>query len=183
MTGLDRLLATIEVFASGHSKEVAPTDAVLPDGAHGSGGEDTMRTLPKNISLVAWLRRARTPLHLGRGGSLAAWAALVLAAAFATTAPADAAMVYLTFDRADPQASYAAGQLRAALLRQSHTIARSGARSDFRITLATSSSRLPAEAYALSPQPASLVISGSDARGLIYGTLAVVATPVRKPSS
>jgi hypothetical protein len=135
--------------------------------------EEAMRTLRKGISLIGCLRRA-LPSVRSDGGRLAAAATLLLAATFATAAPADAAMVYLKFDRANPQASYAAGRLRAALLQKSHTIAASAARSDFRITLAETPGKLGAEAYALAPQPASLVISGGDGRGLIYGTLDVV---------
>lgn len=99
--------------------------------------------------------------------------ALGFCAGFAVSVPAQAASVYLQFDHADSQASYAAAQLRSALLRKRDTVAANAARSDIRITFGRSS-RLAAEAFDISPGRGTIAITGGDGRGLIYGAFTIV---------
>jgi hypothetical protein len=119
-------------------------------------------------------RSRRRTVREHAAGRLAAGFALCLSAALVLAGSADAATVYLKFDHADPQASYAARQMRAALLREHHSIVPNAAQSDFRITLSVRKRKQSEEAYAVLPRSRALMISGGGGRGLIYGALAVV---------
>lgn len=82
-----------------------------------------------------------------------------------------AATVDLRFDRADPQAAYAAAKLEKALKAGGHEIAPEGD-SEFVIALAVRPA-LGREAYATTRETGWLTISGGDGAGLIYGALDV----------
>jgi len=99
---------------------------------------------------------------------------LFYAANLVVAGSADAATIYLKFNRSSAQASYAAGQMSEALLRKNHTIVVNEQQGDFRVTLAETPGKLDAESYEISPQNGLLSISGGDGRGLIYGVLSVV---------
>lgn len=103
---------------------------------------------------------------------LAFCVSLVVSAAGASPARAEA--VFIGFDRTSPQASYAARQLSGALVRRGATIVVSGRTSTFRIMLGVSSRALGPEAFSLISRRGTLSISGGDARGLIYGSLAAI---------
>ena len=72
-----------------------------------------------------------------------------------------------------PQASYAARQLREALVETGHTVQAEQAGADHLVRLAVRPERLGAEAFALQPEGRTVSVAGGDDRGLIYGALAL----------
>ncbi len=76
--------------------------------------------------------------------------------------------VDLQFDAANPQATYAAERLKSVLKE------RNLEKSDFEIKLTLSPDKLKPEAFTITPGDQSLVVSGGDGRGVIYGALSVV---------
>ena len=99
---------------------------------------------------------------------------LFYTASFVVSGSANAATVYLKFNRSNAQASYAAGQMSEALQRANRAIVASETEGDFQVTLAETRDKLSAESYDIAPQKGLLAISGGDGRGLIYGVLSVV---------
>jgi hypothetical protein len=100
--------------------------------------------------------------------------AMALLAGLAASA-AHAGSVSIVHDAASPQARYAARKLGEALRTRGHAV-RGAERgpTDFVVRLGLEPVRLPAEAFALTPSRSALEITGGDARGLVYGALAVV---------
>ena len=90
---------------------------------------------------------------------------------------AQARSVSIVHDAASPQASYAARKLGDALRERGYEVrsAERGA-AGFAVRLGIHPERLPAEAFALTPSRKALAIEGGDARGLVYGALAVAET-------
>jgi hypothetical protein len=93
--------------------------------------------------------------------------------ALAASGAARSEPVSIEHDVGSPQARYAARRLGEALRAGGYEVRAStpGARG-FVVRLAVRPERLPAEAFALTPAPATLAIEGGDGRGLIYGALA-----------
>ena len=102
-------------------------------------------------------------------------ASAAMLVAVAATCTAHAESVAIVHDAGSPQASYAARSLGEALSGSGYEV-RFTKRSakDFVVRLAIRPKRLPAEAFTLTPSPSALAIDGGDARGLVYGALAVV---------
>jgi len=73
-----------------------------------------------------------------------------------------------------PQANYAARRIATALEQQSHTIVRQPTGYDTLISLAINSHQLGPEAFSIIPEGRVITVYGGDARGLIYGALALV---------
>ena len=76
--------------------------------------------------------------------------------------------VDLQFDAANPQATYAAQRLKSVLKE------RNLEKSDFEIKLTVSPDKLKPEAFTITPGDQSLVVSGGDGRGVIYGAMSIV---------
>jgi hypothetical protein len=79
--------------------------------------------------------------------------------------------VTLVYDTASPQAVYAAGKLKEALLMQKYTVQSGNAEYTVRLNLDTV--RLGNEAYAIVPEGKRITVTGGDARGLTYGSLSL----------
>ncbi len=92
---------------------------------------------------------------------------------FLLAVSARAERVYLLHDADSPQASYAARKLGEALAAQKHELLRDRAGYDRLISLAVAPHRLTPEAFAIVPEGKVIAVSGGDARGLIYGALAL----------
>lgn len=92
---------------------------------------------------------------------------------FVLAVSARAERVYLLHDADSPQASYAARKLGEALAAQKHELLRDRAGYDRLISLAVAPHRLTPEAFAIVPEGKVIAVSGGDARGLIYGALAL----------
>jgi hypothetical protein len=83
--------------------------------------------------------------------------------------------VAIVHQAASPQARYAARRLGQALGETGYDVRpTSPGAGDFVVRLGVEPDRLPAEAFALAPSRSALAIDGGDARGLVYGALAVV---------
>jgi hypothetical protein len=87
----------------------------------------------------------------------------------AVTAQTHAATISIVDTPAIPQSAYAARKLGAAMIAAGHRIAENG---EYRITLALDAAQ-PAEAFKVRVSGTRIAIAGGDARGLIYGALAV----------
>ena len=79
--------------------------------------------------------------------------------------------VRLLYDHASPQTMYAAQMLTESLAERGYTLQDSPY--DYEISLAVKAGELGSEAYAILPQGKKITVSGGDARGLIYGSLAL----------
>lgn len=82
--------------------------------------------------------------------------------------------VFIHSDSQSPQSKYAVGQLTKALTTRHYSMAATNRSADYTIRLAVDSQQLSSEAYTVQRQNRQLMITGGDARGLIYGSLAVV---------
>ncbi|MDE2410340.1 MAG: hypothetical protein KGM18_01060 [Sphingomonadales bacterium] len=102
------------------------------------------------------------------------WVLMALVALFAAVPAARAQGVSIAYDRTSAQASYAAAQLRAALVRNHASAGTGGQPRPFQVVLAVSPRKLGTEAFAIVAGRHSLTVTGGDNRGLIYGALAVV---------
>jgi len=87
-----------------------------------------------------------------------------------------AEQVYILHDSDIPQASYAARKLSETLEQQGHSVARKRSGYDYLISLAIDSQRLADEAFSIIPEGKVISVLGGDARGMIYGTLALAET-------
>jgi hypothetical protein len=102
------------------------------------------------------------------------FARICLVFLWCVASPAWAETVRLEFDRSNPQASYAAERLSAALREQKHEVAQTGQSGALVVSLSLDADRLRPEAFAIAPGNRSLAISGGDGRGIVYGALTVV---------
>ena len=98
-------------------------------------------------------------------------AAFVALFAFASFARAE--RVYVLHDASLPPAAYAARKLSETLAQQKHEVLRDRSGYDRMISLAVNEHRYGPEAFAIVPQGKVITIYGGDARGLVYGTLAL----------
>ncbi|MDB5211601.1 MAG: hypothetical protein JWQ30_2428 [Sediminibacterium sp.] len=78
-------------------------------------------------------------------------------------------VVYVRYDNRSPQASYAAGIVRKALLEKKYKLSADG---EYSIQLITNRSQ-GAEAYAIKRNDKQLTVTGGDDRGMLYGALSV----------
>ncbi|MEQ9825797.1 MAG: hypothetical protein ABQ298_15535, partial [Puniceicoccaceae bacterium] len=81
--------------------------------------------------------------------------------------------VYLRYAEQSPQASYAALKLGEALVEQGYELHPEPTGYDFLISLAEHSHRYVPEAFEVIPEGRIVTVYGSDARGMIYGALAL----------
>jgi hypothetical protein len=83
--------------------------------------------------------------------------------------------VYVLYDSASPQASYAAGELSQALRERNYTIIEERDGYDYLISIGVNRTRLAEESYSIIPELGRFIsIYGGDERGMIYGCLALV---------
>lgn len=88
--------------------------------------------------------------------------------------PARAERIYIVADASILQSDYASRRLAAALKSRGHTVTKSPRAYDYLISIAVNGHRLGAEAFTIQPEGRHIAIYGGDARGLVYGALAVV---------
>ena len=79
--------------------------------------------------------------------------------------------VTIVFDKASPQANYAAGMLEKTLIAKGYTL--NAAKANFVITLSINTKQLKEEAYSIQANNKTISITGGDDRGMIYGSLAL----------
>lgn len=99
-----------------------------------------------------------------------------LSAALATwmmAGMAHAHTVYIARDAALPEANYATRKLAAVLKEKGYTIAFEAKGYDYLISIATNANGLGAEAFTIKPEGRHITVYGGDARGMIYGVLAL----------
>ena len=84
--------------------------------------------------------------------------------------------VYLLHDSHNPQAAYAARKLGDVLNALKHELLRERAGYERLINLTVNAHRFGPEAFAIIPEGKVITVSGGDARGLIYGALALAET-------
>jgi hypothetical protein len=84
--------------------------------------------------------------------------------------------IYILHDADVPQAAYAARKLGEELARQQHELLKDHAGYDRLISLAVHRERLGSEAFQIIPEGKVITVLGGDARGLIYGALALAVT-------
>jgi hypothetical protein len=131
-------------------------------------------------SIAAAAARWSAPAHealapAGRGLRLRLCLVLAVGAGGLGCLPgaAHAQAVFIQYDAASAQASYAARQVRAALEREHHAVIAAPATGAFRVVLSLEPGKLPPQAFTVIPNRAVLTIAGGDGRGLIYGAFAV----------
>ncbi len=108
--------------------------------------------------------------------SLAIAACLVaggLAAGCLAAGPAQAQQVSIVFDEALPQAAYAARKLTEALAERGYQVQQGRPGYDHLVSLAVHRERLRPEAFSIRPEGRVVAVTGGDARGLVYGALAL----------
>ncbi len=93
--------------------------------------------------------------------------------AMAVFSDAKATTVAIVDAIAAPQSQYAARKLGDALADHGYTLQESRARADLTITLSLNPKGLGAEAFSIARKGRGITIAGGDARGLIYGALAL----------
>lgn len=81
--------------------------------------------------------------------------------------------VYLLYDESLPQAEYAAGMVKKALLEQEYSILDTRTGYDYLISIGVNSVNLESEAYTIIPEGKIITIYGGDNRGMIYGSLSL----------
>src|SRR5690606_22237534 len=81
--------------------------------------------------------------------------------------------VYVLHDAAVPQVAYAARKLAEALEETGHEVLSERAGYERLISLAVHRERLGPEAFMIVPEGRVIAVTGGDARGVIYGTLAL----------
>ncbi len=81
--------------------------------------------------------------------------------------------VCLLFDKLMPQAQYAAGRLKDALIENSYSVAAGEQDCAFRISITTDTVNLGEEAYSITVNAKNITITGGDRRGMIYGALSL----------
>ncbi|AOS45473.1 hypothetical protein Verru16b_02554 [Lacunisphaera limnophila] len=96
---------------------------------------------------------------------------VLLACVFTVTVRAE--RVYVLHEAGSPQAAYAARKLGEALRGQGHEVLAERAGYDRLVSLAIHRERLGPEAFLIIPEGKVITVYGGDARGLIYGTLAL----------
>jgi hypothetical protein len=79
--------------------------------------------------------------------------------------------VNIVYDKASPQAKYAAEMLEKTIITKEYTL--NNAKADIVITLSTNSNQLKEEAYAIRTNSKTIIITGGDKRGMIYGSLSL----------
>lgn len=79
--------------------------------------------------------------------------------------------VRLVYDKASPQANYAAEKLEKSIMVKGYTITNSQAA--IVITLSTNSRQLGEEAYQIQANGSKIAVTGGDSRGMIYGSLSL----------
>lgn len=84
--------------------------------------------------------------------------------------------VFVLHDPTLPQAAYATRKLADALTEQHHAVLRERSGYDRLINLSVNTQRLGPEAFAVIPEGKVITVLGGDARGMIYGALALVET-------
>ncbi len=82
--------------------------------------------------------------------------------------------VYIVGDNTLPEAKYASSKLASALKVQGYTLVNSAHDYDYLISLAVNGYHLQKEAFSIIPEGRILSVYGGDARGMIYGALALV---------
>jgi len=82
--------------------------------------------------------------------------------------------VYIVHDAPLPEAKYASSRLTSALQEQGYTVVNSALDYDYLISVAVNDYRLQKEAFSIIPEGPILSVYGGDARGMIYGALALV---------
>lgn len=81
--------------------------------------------------------------------------------------------VYIQQTIASPQSAYAARQLTKALLARHYTVTPTAGSAAYTLRLVITNGQTDPEAYSIDRQKNGLIITGGDARGLIYGSLSV----------
>jgi hypothetical protein len=81
--------------------------------------------------------------------------------------------VYLEYDKAMPQAVYAAKKLKEALTRNGYYSVDESSENNYRISITIDTVYLDDEAYSLTPDGYTIKIAGGDKRGMIYGCLSL----------
>ena len=105
---------------------------------------------------------------------------LATALAFlAMTSLAQAKNVYIAHDPSLVQADYASRKLGDVLKAQGHTIVTTAGGYDYLISIAVNGHGLAAEAFTIKPEGRHITVYGGDARGMVYGALAL-AEDVRR---
>lgn len=100
--------------------------------------------------------------------------ASLIVSAFANGEVAWAQTVYIVGDAASEQSAYAAGRLASELEAQGYSVISTPQGYDHLVSIAVDGSRLGSEAFSIKNEGRHIVIGGGDARGMIYGTLALV---------
>jgi hypothetical protein len=103
---------------------------------------------------------------------LARWSAVALLTALPATVHAQD--VGLRYDASVPQAAYAADRLGQALTARGYAVVGEPTAHDYRVDLAIDTGALGKEAFAIVPEAGAITVSGGDATGLVYGSLALV---------
>lgn len=91
----------------------------------------------------------------------------------AATAPVSAQRVYIVGDAALDTSAYASRRLGAALEEQGYTIVTAPRGYDYLISVALDGYDRQAEAFSIKPEGKRIMVSGGDARGMVYGALAL----------
>ena len=107
-----------------------------------------------------------------RAAPLAAVLLLLLGAPAPGTARAAAVAILSRQD--SPQAAYAAGKLRTALIERGYSVGSGSTREGYEVTLSVDPVHLVREEFTILPRGRRLAVTGGDNRGLIYGALALV---------
>ena len=81
--------------------------------------------------------------------------------------------VYLLYDKSVPQAEYASGVLKKALLEQEYSVIDERTGYDYLISIGINAVNLNSEAYSIIPEGKIITIYGGDNRGMIYGSLSI----------
>jgi N-acetyl-beta-hexosaminidase len=77
--------------------------------------------------------------------------------------------VNIVYDKASPEANYAANILEKAILSKGYKL--NNTKADLVITLSINAKQFDEEAYAILAEKRSLTVTGGDQRGMIYGSL------------
>lgn len=91
-----------------------------------------------------------------------------------TSGVANAQNVYIVGDAALDQSNYTSRKLGEALEEQGYTVTTSARDYDYLISVAVNGFDLGAEAFSIVPEGRHISVNGGDARGMVYGALALV---------
>lgn len=98
---------------------------------------------------------------------------MTLLAIIMMTGTAYAKSVYIVHDALLPQSDYASRRLATALESQGYSVVNSPRGYDYLISIAVNDHKLRPEAYTIKPEGRHVTVYGGDARGMVYGVLAL----------